>query len=171
MNKASGADRSPVELLKILKDAVKVLHYTCQQIWKTQQWPQGWERSVFMTIPEKGNPKTVGTTTRLCSFHILTRLCSKSFNLGFNSTRTENFQMYKPDLEKTEEPEIKLSTFCGSWRKDGNSRKTSISASLTMLEPLTVWITTNCGNSETDGRTRPPYLSPKKPVSRSRSNC
>ena len=53
--------------------------------------------------------------------------------------------MYKLDLTESEEPEIKLSTFIGSWRKQGNSRKTSTSALLTMLKPVTVWITTNCG--------------------------
>ena len=66
MNKASGGDRIPVELFQILKDdAVKVLHSTCQQIWKTQQWPQDWKRSVFVPIPKKGNPKectNYGTT-------------------------------------------------------------------------------------------------------------
>ena len=54
-NKASGGDEIPVELLQILKDdAVKVLHSICQQIWKTQQWPQDWKRSVFIPIPKKG---------------------------------------------------------------------------------------------------------------------
>ena len=58
MNKASGGDGTPVELFRILKDdAVKVLHSTCQQIWKTQQWPQDWKRSVFIPIPKKGNAK------------------------------------------------------------------------------------------------------------------
>ena len=57
-NKASGGDEIPVELFKILKDdAVKVLHAICQQIWKTQQWPQDWKRSVFNPIPEKGIAK------------------------------------------------------------------------------------------------------------------
>ena len=57
-NKASGGDRIPIELFQILKDgAVKVLHSICQQIWKTQQWPQDWKRSVFITIPKKGNAK------------------------------------------------------------------------------------------------------------------
>ena len=57
-NKASGGDRIPVELFQILKhDAVKVLHSICQQIWKTQQWPQDWKRSVFNPIPKKGNAK------------------------------------------------------------------------------------------------------------------
>ena len=58
VNKASGGDGIPVELFQILKDdAVKVLHSICQQIWKTQQWPQDWKRSVFIPIPKKGNPK------------------------------------------------------------------------------------------------------------------
>ena len=56
MNKVSGGDEIPVELFQILKDdAVKVLHSICQQIWKTQQWPQDWKRSVFILIPQKGN--------------------------------------------------------------------------------------------------------------------
>ena len=58
MNKASGSDEIPVELFQILKDdAVKVLHSICQDIWKTQQWPQDWKRSVFIPIPKKGNAK------------------------------------------------------------------------------------------------------------------
>ena len=58
MNKASGGDGIPVELFQILKhDAVKVLHSICQQIWKTQQWPKDWTRSVFIPIPKKGNAK------------------------------------------------------------------------------------------------------------------
>ena len=57
-NKASGGDGIPVELFQILKDdAVKVLHSICQQIWKTQQWPQDWKRSVFIPVPKKGNAK------------------------------------------------------------------------------------------------------------------
>ena len=57
-NKASGYDEIPVELVKILKgDVVEVLHSVCQQIWKAQQWPQDWKRSIFITIPKKGNAK------------------------------------------------------------------------------------------------------------------
>ena len=58
MNKASGGEGIPVQLFQILKDdAVKVLHSICQQIWKTQQWPQDWKRSVFIPVPKKGNAK------------------------------------------------------------------------------------------------------------------
>ena len=73
-NKASGGDGIPVELFQILKDdAVKVLHSICQQIWKTQQWPQDWKRSVFIPIPKKDNAKNAQTTTQLHSSHTLVK--------------------------------------------------------------------------------------------------
>ena len=63
-NKASGGDGIPAELLQILKDdAVKVLHSICQIVWKTQQWPQDWKRSVFIPIPKKGNAKCLNSHT------------------------------------------------------------------------------------------------------------
>ena len=74
MNKASGGNGIPVELLQILKDdAVKVLHSICQQIWKTQQWPQDWKRSVLIPIPKKGNAKDAQTTAQLHSSHMLVK--------------------------------------------------------------------------------------------------
>ena len=73
-NKASGGDGIPVELFQILKDdVVKVLHSTYQQIWKTQQWPQDWKRSVFIPIPKKGNAKKALTTAQLHSSHTLVK--------------------------------------------------------------------------------------------------
>ena len=72
MNKATGGDGIPVELFQILKDdAVKVLHSICQQIWKTQQWPQDWKKSVFIPIPKKAMPKNAQTTAQLHSSHTL----------------------------------------------------------------------------------------------------
>ena len=86
-NKASGGDGIPVELFQILKDdAVKVLHSICQQIWKTQQWPQDWKRSVFIPIPKKGKPKNAQTTTQLHSSHMLVKSCSKFSKPGFSNT-------------------------------------------------------------------------------------
>ena len=73
-NKASGGDGIPVQLLQILKDdAVKVLHSICQQIWKTQQWPQDWKRSVFIPIQIKAMPKNAQTTAQLHSSHRLVK--------------------------------------------------------------------------------------------------
>jgi len=117
-NKARGGDGIPAELFKTLKDdAVKVLHSLYQQIWKIQQWPQDWKRSVdqFSFQSQRNTmPKDVQTTTQLHSFHMPAKLCSKSFKLDISSTWTENFQMYKLDLEKAEEPKIKLPTLAGS---------------------------------------------------------
>ena len=74
MNKASGGDGIPVELFQILKDdAVKVLHSTCQQIWKTQQWPQDWKRSTFIPTQRKAMPKNAQTTAQLHSSHLLVK--------------------------------------------------------------------------------------------------
>ena len=73
-NKASWGDGIPVELFQILKDdAVKMLHSICQQLWKTQQWPQDWKRSVFIPIPKKGNAKNVQPTTQLHSSHTIAK--------------------------------------------------------------------------------------------------
>ena len=90
-------------------------------------------------------PKNAQTTTQLHSSHKPAKWCSKFSKPGFNSTWTKNFQMFKLGLKKAEEPEIKLPTFTGSYKKQGNSRNTCNSSSLTTLEPLSVWITTNCG--------------------------
>ena len=74
-NKASGGDGIPVELFQILKDdAVKGLHSICKQIWRTQQWPQNWKRSVFIPIPKKAMPKNAHTTTQLNSSHTPVKL-------------------------------------------------------------------------------------------------
>ena len=74
MNKASRGDRISVDLFQILKDdAVKVLHSICQQIWKTQQWPQDWKRSVFIESQRKVLPKNVQTITQLSSSHTVAK--------------------------------------------------------------------------------------------------
>ena len=131
----------PAELFKILKGyAIKVLHSICQQIWKIQQWPQDWKRSILIQIPKKGSTKECLNHWTIVLISVLVRLCSKSFKLGFSIMWTENFQMLKLGLGKAEEPEIKLPTFGGSQRKQGDSRKTSTSVSLTTLKPLAVWI-------------------------------
>ena len=140
--KLRGGDRIPVELFQILKDdVVKVLHSICQQIWKAQQWPQDWKRSVFIPIPKKGNAKE-------CSITLISH--ASKVMLKILQVRLQQYVNYElPDvqavLEKAEEPEIKLPTSDGSSKKQESSSKTSISALLTMPKPLTVWITRNCG--------------------------
>ena len=147
----------------------KVLHWICLHIWKLQQWPQDWKRSVFIPIQRQATPKNAQTTSQLHSFHTLTKWCSKFSKPGFSSTWTENFQMFKLALEKAEEPEIKLPTSAGSSIKQENFRKTPTSALLTMPKPFTVWITTNWKIFR-DRNTRPSDLPLEKSVWRSGSN-
>ena len=92
MNKASGGDGIPVELLQILKDdAVKVLHSICQQIWKTQQWPQHWKRSVCIPIPRKGNAKE-------CSNYHTVALISHASKIMLNILQVRLQQYMKCEL-------------------------------------------------------------------------
>ena len=84
-NKASGGDGIPVELFQILEDdAMKVLHSICQQIWKTQQWPQDWKRSVFIPILKEGNAKECSNYRTIILISHVTRLCSKFSKPGLN---------------------------------------------------------------------------------------
>ena len=103
----------------------------------------GLERSVFIPIPEKGNAKECSNYCTIALISHASKVMLKFSKAGFSNMRTVSFQMFKLVLEKAEEPEIKLPTSTGSWKKQANSRKTSISALLTMPKPLTVWITIN----------------------------
>ena len=104
----------------------------------------GKDKSSFQ-FPRKVVLKNVLIIRQFNSPLILVKSCLKSCMLGFSIMQTKNFQMFKLGLQKEEEPEIKLPTFIGSQRKLGNSRKTSISVSLTISKLLTVWIIINCG--------------------------
>ena len=124
----------------------------------------------FIPIPKEGNAKNVQTTVHLHSFPMLARKCSKSFKTGLSIMWTDNFQMYKLDLEKAEEPEIKLPTSSGLSKSERVPEEHLF---------LLYWLHQNlwlCGsqqsleNSERDWNTRPPDLPPEKSACRSRSN-
>ena len=118
----------------------------------------------------KAMPKNAQTIAQLHSSYTLVKYCSKFSKPGFSNMWTMNFQMFKLVLEKAEEPETKLPTSAGSWKKQESSRKTSISDLLTMPKPLTVGTRETVENSERDGNTRPPDLPLEKPICRSGSN-
>ena len=135
-NKASGGDGIPVELFQILKDdAVKVLHSICQQIWKIQQWPQDWKRSVFFPIPKKGNAKECSNYCTIAPISHASKAMLKILQARLQQYMNRELPDVQAGLEKAEEPEIKLPTSAGSWKKQESSRKTSISALLTMPKP------------------------------------
>ena len=146
MNKASGGDGIPVELFQILKDdAVKVLHSICQHIWKIQQWPQDWKRSVFIPIPKKGNAKE-------CSNYRTIALISHASKVMFKILQARLQQHVNHEL-----PDVQAGFRKGRGTRDqianirwiiNNARefqKNIFSALLTRPKLLTVWIIINCG--------------------------
>ena len=148
---------------------MKVLHSLCQQIWKTQQWPQDQKNSVFIPIPKKGNAKECLNYCTIVLISHASKVVFKILQARLQQYVNGEFQMFKLVLEKAEEPEIKLPTSAGSWKKQESSRKTSISSLLTMPKPLTM-DHNKLENSERDGNIRPPDLPLEKPIYRSGSN-
>ena len=172
MNKASGGDGIPVELFQILKDdAVKVLHSICQQIWKTQQWPQDWKRSVFILIPKKGNAKERSDYRTIALISHDSKVMLKILQARLQQMWTTNFLMFKLVLEKAEEPEIKLPTSAGPWKKQESSRKNLYFCFIDYAKAFdSVDHKNTVENSERNGNTRPSDLPLEKSVCRSGSN-
>ena len=124
---------------------MKALHSICQQIWKTQQWPQDWKRSVFIPIPKKGNAKE-------CSnyYTIALLLHASKVMLKILQSRLKQYMNHElPDVQvgfiKGRGTRDQIANICWIIKNQESSRKTSISVLLTMPKPLTVWITINCG--------------------------
>ena len=171
MNKASGGDGIPVELFQILKDdAVKVLHSIRQQIWKTQQWPQNWKRSVFIPIPKKGNAKECSN----CRTIALISQASKVI-LKILQTRFQQYVNYElPDIQagfrKGRGTTDQIANIHWIIEKVREFQKNIYFCFIDYDKSLTVWITINCGKFFKRGNTRPPDLPPEKSVCTSRSN-
>ena len=145
-NKASGGDGIPVELFQILKDgAMKVLYSICQQIWKTQEWPQDWKRSVFIPIPKKGNAKECSNYCTIALISHASKVMLKILQARLQQYVNHELPDVQAGFRKGRGTEIKFPTSDGSSEKKESSRKISISALLTMPKPLTVCITINCG--------------------------
>ena len=107
MNKVSGGDGILVELFQLLKDdAVKMLHSICQQIWKTQQWPKDWKRSVFIPIPKKGNAKECSNYCRIALISHTSKVMLKILQAWLQQYVNCELSDVKAGLEQAEEPEI-----------------------------------------------------------------
>ena len=142
----------------------------CQQIWKTQQWLQDWKRSLFIPISKKGNAKE-------CSNYHTIALISHpgKVMLKILQPRLQQYVNYEfPDVQtafgKGRGTRDQIANIRWSWKKQESSRKTSISALLTMPKPLTVWITIDCGNYFKRWEYQTPDLPLEKSVCRSGSN-
>ena len=121
------------------------IYNTYIYIYKSYVYLHDWKRSVFIPIPKKGNAKECSKYRTIALISHASKLMLKILQARLQQYLNHEFQMFKLVLEKAEEPEIKLPTSAGSLQKQESSRKTSISALLTMPKPLTVWITINCG--------------------------
>ena len=147
MNKASGGDRIPLELFQTLEvDTAKVLHSICQQIWKTQQWPQDWKRSVFIPIPRKGNVKECSNYRTIALISHASKVMLKILQARLQQYVNHELPDVQAGFRKGRGTRDQIANILPtSLKKQESSRKTSISALLTMPRPLTVWITRNCG--------------------------
>ena len=171
MNKASRGDGIPVELFQTLKaDAVKVLHSICQQIWKTQQWPQDWKRSVFMPILKKGNAKE-------CSnYHTVALIshASKVMLKIFQARLQEYVNCELPDVQagfrKGRGTRDQIANTCWIIKKAREVQKNIYFCFIDYAKAFDCVDHNKVENSSRDGNTRPPDLSPEKYVCRLKSN-
>ena len=132
MNKASGGDGIPVELFQILKDdAVKVLHSVCQQIWKTQQWPQDWKMSVFIPIPKKANARKCSNYCTIALISHASKVMLKILQARLQQYVNHELANVQAGVRKGRGTRDQIANICWIIEKQESSRKTSISALLT----------------------------------------
>ena len=146
MNKASGGDGIPVELFQMLKDdAVKVLHSTCQQIWKTQQWPQDWKRSVFTPIPKKGNAKECSNYCTISLISYTSKVMLKILQAMLQQYMNHELPNVQAGFRKGRGARNQIANIHWIIKKAREFQKNIYFCLLTMPKPLAVWITINCG--------------------------
>ena len=145
-NKASGGDRIPTDLLQILKDdAVKVLHSICQPIWITQQWPQDWKKSVFIPIPKKGNAKECSNYHTIALILHASKIMHKILQVKLQQYVCQELPNVQAGFRKSRGTRDRIANIFWIIKKNKGIPEKNNFASLTMLKPLTVWITINCG--------------------------
>ena len=148
MNKSTGGDGTPVELFQILKDdAVKVLHSVCQQIWKTQQWPQDWKRSALIPITKKGNAKECSNYWTIALISHASKIVLKILQARLQQYMDCELPDVQAGFRKGRGTRDQMVNICWIIEKarEFHKKKKPTSALLTMPKPLIVWITTDCG--------------------------
>ena len=172
MNKASGGDGIPVELFQILKDdAMKVLHSICQQIWKTQQWPQDWKRSIFIPIPKKSNAKECSDYCIIALISHASKVMLKILQSRLQNYVNHEFPDVQPGFRKGRGTRDQIANIHWIIEKASEVQKKHPFLLYWLCQSL--WL---CGsqqtveNSESNGNTRAPDLSLERSVCRSTSN-
>ena len=133
--------------MKFEKDlnAVKVLHSICQPVWKTQQWPQDWKRSVFIPVPKKGNAKECSNYHTIALITHASKVMLKTLQVRYQQYMNHELPDVQAGFRKGRGTRDQIANIHWIRKKQESYRKSSISALLTMPKPLTVWITINCG--------------------------
>ena len=145
-NKARGGDGIAVGLFQYLKDhAVKVLHSICQQIWKTQQWPQDWKRSVFIPIPKKGNAKGCSNYCTIAFISHASKVMLKILQARLQQYVNRELSDVKAGFRKGRGNRDQIANILWIMEKAREFQKNIYFCFMTMPKTLTVWITTNCG--------------------------
>ena len=145
-DKASGCDGIPVELFQILKDdAVKVLYSICQQIWRKQQWPQAWKRSVFIPIPKKGNAKECSNYRTIALISHTSKVMLKILQARLQQYVNCELPNVQAGFRKGRGTRDQIANIRWIIKKAREFQKNIYFCLFTMPKPLTVWITINCG--------------------------
>ena len=145
-NKASGSDRILVELFQILKDdAVKVLHSICQQIWKPQQWPQNWKRSVFTPTLKKGNAKECSNYRKIALTSHTSKVMLKTLQARLQQYMNWDLPDVQAGFRKGRGTRDQIANTCWIIERAREFDKNIYFCCIDYTKSLTVWITTNCG--------------------------
>ena len=170
-NKASGGYGIPIELFQILKDdTVKVLHSICQQIWKTQQWPQDWKRSVFIPIPKKGNAKECLNYRTIALISHVSKVMLKTLQARLQQHVNCELPGVQARFRKGRGTRDQIAKICWIIKKARAFQKNINFRFIDYAKAFTYVDHHRLENSSRDGNTRPPYLSLEKSVCRSGSN-
>ena len=171
MNKNSGGDRIPTELFQILKDdAVKVLHSICQQIWKTQQWPQDWKRSVFIPIPKKGNAKECSNYHTIAFISHGSNVMLKILQARLQHYTNREIPNAQPRFRKGRGTRDQIANIHWIIERAREFQKNIYSCFIYYAKAFDHVHHNKLWKILKDGNTRPPYQPPEKSLWRSRNN-
>ena len=171
MNKASRGDGIPAVLSQILKDdAVKILHPICQQIWKTQQWPQDWKKSVFIPIPKKGNAKECSNYHTIAHISYANKIMLKILQVRLQQYVNHELSDVQAGFRKGRGPRDQMTNIYWIIEKAREFQKNICFCFIDYTKAFDCMDHNKLWKILRDGNTRPPDLPPDKSVCRSRSN-
>ena len=171
MNKAGGGDGIPVELFQILQDdAVKVLHSIRQQIWKTQQWPQDWKRSIFIPIPKKGNAEECSNYCIIALISHASRVMLKILQARHQQNVNHELPDVQTEFRKGRGTRDQIANICWIIERAIEFQKNIYFCFIDYTKAFDCADHNKLENSSRDGNIRPPDLPPEKSVCRSGSN-